>query len=85
MNYIQMAGIMESCERNPIHRQHIHEFIELVEQMIKELVPQLIKEEMEKIYDVLVAIKTQINGKDVDFPDVKDYIIEQIAKEFKGR
>ena len=85
MNYIQMAGIMESCERNQIHRQHIREFIELVEQMIKELVPQLIKEEIEKIYDVLVAIKTQINGKDVDFPDVRDYILEQIAKELKGR
>ena len=80
-----MAGILESNEKNQIHRQHIHEFIELVEQMIKELVPKLIKEEMEKIYDVLVAIKTHINGKDVDFPDVKDYIIEQIAKELKGR
>ena len=85
MNYIQMAGIMESCEKNSIHRQHIREYVMLVEQMIKDIVPQLIKEEIEKIYDVLVAIRTQINGKNVDFPDVREYILEQIAKELKGR
>lgn len=84
MNYIQMAGIIESNETNPQHRQHIWEFTTLCEQCVKDLTPQIVREELTNMDSELwVKIQTQINGRNVDFPDVREYIRKMIIEELK--
>lgn len=84
MNYIAMAGIIESNSKNPQHWEHVREFVMLGEQMIRDLVPQLLKEELARTYlDLLVKIQTQLNGRDVDFPDVIEYIKSTIEAELQ--
>lgn len=84
MNYIQMAGILESNEKNPHHWQHIMEFTTLCEQCVRDLTPQIVKEELTNMDSELwVKIQTQINGRDVDFPDVREYIRKMIEEELR--
>ena len=84
MNYIQMAGMLDSCEPNPAHREHIWQFTQLCEQCVRDLTPQVVREELENIDSKLwVKIQTQINGRNVDFPDVREYIREVIIEELK--
>lgn len=84
MNYIQMAGILESNEKNPQHWQHIKEFTTLCEQCVRDLTPQIVKEELTNMDSELwVKIQTQINGRNVDFPDVREYIREMIEEELR--
>lgn len=84
MNYLTMAGIMECNEENPIHREHIIQYTHLIEQAIRDLTPQIIKEELANMdVDMLVRIQTQINGRNVDFPDVREYIRKMIEEELR--
>lgn len=84
MNYIQMAGVLDSCEPNPAHREHIWQFTQLCEQCVKDLCPQIVKEELANMDSELwVKIQTQINGRNVDFPDIREYIREMIIEELK--
>lgn len=84
MNYIQMAGIIESNETNPQHRQHIWEFTTLCEQCVKDLCPQIVKEELANMDSELwVRIQTQINGRNVEFEDVKAYLRKMIEEELR--
>lgn len=84
MNYIQMAGIIESCEENPKHREHVWQFTQLCEQCVKDLCPQIVKEELANMDSELwVRIQTQINGRNVEFEDVKAYLRKMIEEELR--
>ena len=84
MNYLTMAGLMECMEENPAHREHIIQYTHLIEQAIKDLTPQILKEELAKMdVDMLVKIQTQINGRNIDFPDVREYIRRMIEEELR--
>lgn len=48
MNYSLYLGALYAMSDNPIHRQHIEEFHELVQLMIEDLVPPIVEREMEK-------------------------------------
>lgn len=76
--------MMLSEAKSQEHERHIYEFHDLVIAMLRELVPQMIKEELAKTYiDLLVKIQTQLNGRDVDFPDVIEYIKDTIEAELQ--
>lgn len=86
MDYRTMAGMMLSNEKNPQHWQHIIEFAAMCEQAIRDLTPQIVREELAKLkIDLPVQIQTQINGQKKDFPDVAEYIIECVANELSKR
>ena len=48
MNYPLYLGSLYAMSDNPIHRQHVEEFHELVRLMIEDLVPPIVEREMEK-------------------------------------
>ena len=84
MNYIQMAGILESNEKNPQHWEHIRDFTILCEQCVRDLTPQIVKEELANMDSELwVKIQTQINGRNVDFPEIRQMIRDMIMEELK--
>ena len=85
MSYSAGMAMMVSEAKSREHERHIYEFHDLVLAMIQELVPQIVKEELTQTYlDLLVKIQTQINGRDVDFPDVIAYIKDIIETELQN-
>lgn len=75
---------MLSESKSSIHDEHIIQFHDLVISMLNELVPAMIREELARITtDLIVKIQTQINGRNVDFPDVIQYIKDTIEEELR--
>lgn len=84
MSYLQIMTSMIGGAP-PIHEQHVYEQVELTKAMIDELVPPLVEKLLrEKYLDLIVKIQTQINGKDVSFDDVKEYIMNIVFEELKS-
>lgn len=84
MSYYAGMTMMLLEAKSPEHERYIYEFHDLVIAMLRELVPQMIKEELAKTYiDLLVKIQTQLNGRNVDFPDVIEYIKDTIEAELQ--
>lgn len=84
MSYLQNVTAMIGGAP-PIHEQHVYEQVELTKAMINELVPPLIEQVLrEKYLDLVVRIQTQINGENVSFDDVKEYIMKIIYEELKS-
>ena len=83
-SYLQYMTELIGMSKSEQHIEHIYEFHAMVYQMIQELVPQIVRNELANIdKDLLVKIQTQINGKDVDFEDVRNYIREIIEDEIR--
>lgn len=84
MNYLAGFTMMLSEAKNPEHERHLYEIHELVLAMINQLVPEIVKQELATTYlDLLVKIQTQLNGRNVDFPDVVEYIKDTIEAELQ--
>ena len=84
MNYIQMAGILEGLEENPAHKEHVWQFTQLCEQCIKDLCPQIVKEELANMdKDLIINLKTQINGRNYDFPEIRRFFREMLEDELR--
>lgn len=84
MSYLQNVTSMIGGAP-PIHEQHVYEQVELTKAMIDELVPPLVEKLLrEKYLDILVKIQTQLNGKDVDFSQVRDYVMKIIFDELRS-
>lgn len=84
MSSLSVMTEMLSEAKESIHARHIEQFYIMCQSLILEMVPQLIKNELDNIEtDLLVKIQTQINGRDVDFPDVRQYIRDMIENEIK--
>ena len=80
MSYLALMTSMCSEAKNPEHERHIYEMEAMVRMMINELVPPLV----EKLtLDTLVKIQTQLNGKNVDFPDVRAYVEDKLRDEIQ--
>ena len=83
-SYLQYMTELIGMSKSPQHIEHIYEFHAMVYQMIQELVPQIIRKELANMdNEMLVKIQTQINGRDVSFDDVKNYIREIIEEEIR--
>lgn len=88
MSYLATMTTLLSENKNPQHEAHIYAFEAMARQMIFELGPQMVRQELANTYlDLLVKIQTQINGRNVDFPDIIEYIKniieEELQKELK--
>lgn len=57
------------------HPQHDKELMEMVDIKIRQQVPQMIKDEIKQ---VIVDLRTTLNGKYVDNSNIKQAIIEEI-------
>ena len=85
MSAMNLMTLMLSEAKETIHQRHIEEYYMLCCELIKEMVPQLIKQELSNIEtDLWVKIQTQINGKNIDFPDIRNYIRQMIEDEIKN-
>ena len=84
MSSLSIMTTMLSESKDSIHERHIEQFYLMCQSLILEMVPQLIKNELNNIESELwVKIQTQINGRDVDFPDIRKYIRDFIESELK--
>lgn len=84
MKSLGIMTTMLSENDSPIHEQHIISFYMMCQELIREMVPELVKQELERTYlDLIVKLRLILEGKEMSFPDVKDYIMSEIEKEFK--
>lgn len=84
MSAMGIMTTMISEAKESVHARHIEEFYLLCQALINESVPQLIKNELANMdSELLVRIQTQINGRNIDFPDVRQYIREIIEDELR--
>ena len=75
---------MYSEAKDTIHERHITEYYILCKTLIKEMVPEIVKQEMANTEsDLWVRIQTQLNGKDIDFPEIREYIRQMIEEELR--
>lgn len=85
MSYLQTMTQMLASNDSIEHERHIYEIHQMVYEMIQELVPAIVKEEMaSNIHNVMVKIQMDFDGKKVDFKDIRDYINSEIEKALKN-
>lgn len=84
MSAMGIMTTMISEAKESIHARHVEQFYLMCQALINESVPQLIRNELANMdSDLLVKIQTQINGRNIDFPDVRQYIREIIEDELR--
>lgn len=84
--YLQTMTRLLSEAKNPQHERHIYEFEEMVRQMIEELVPPIVERTLETNYlDLLVKLRMVIEGKEVYFSQVADYVKKEIENILKSK
>lgn len=84
MSYLATMTTMLSEAKDTIHERHIIEQELMMRQMIEELTPQIVKQELATMdSELLVKIQTQLNGKDMDFPEIRIIIRQMIEEELK--
>lgn len=71
---------MLSDTKNPEHERHIYEIHSMVLEMIKELVPPLVRECYNEIN---VDVSTYLNGRSVSGEGLREYIREIIIDELR--
>ena len=85
MSSLGTLTTLAAQEKSVVHEEHLYQIYQMVSEMIQEQVPLLIEKELKAKYlDLLVKIQTQLNGKDVDFPEVRDYIMNLIFEELRN-
>lgn len=85
MSSLSVMTEMLSEAKESIHARHIEQFYIMCQSLILEMVPQLIKNELNNIEtDLWVKIQTQINGRNIDFPEIRQYIMDMIEREIKN-
>lgn len=84
--YLQTMTTLLSENKNPQHEQHIYEFEAMVRQMIEELVPQIVEKTLETNYlDLWLKLRMVMEGKEVYFSQVADYIEKEIINILKNK
>lgn len=84
MSAMGIMTTMISEAKESVHARHIEEFYLLCQALINESVPQLIKNELANMdSELLVRIQTQINGRNIDFPEIRQYVREIIEEELR--
>jgi len=87
---LEYLTLLQSEENNPYHSNHVEEFYNLCSMMIEDKVPEIVKQEIDKLkeYDITAHVQTTINGKPHDFEDVREYVrkvvVEEVIKAFKN-
>lgn len=75
---------MLSENSNPQHERHITAFYLMAKELIREMVPEIVKQTLNDTYfDLWVKLRMIIEGKEVYFNDVADYIIKEIERTLK--
>ena len=70
-------------EENPYHRQHIAEFSAMIDDRIRAIVPQMIKEQQE---DFQLNIQAYMNGRQINSnKDFMKGVKDAIMKVLKGK
>jgi len=81
MSYLATMATLISEAKNQIHESHIYEFEYMVRQMIEELTPKIVKETLLDTYmELYVKIKMLLDGKEVSFDDINEYIMNEIQE-----
>ena len=80
MSYLGTMTTMLSDSKNPEHERHIYEIHSMVLEMIKELVPPLVRECYNEIN---VDVSTYLNGRSVSGEGLREYIREIIIDELR--
>ena len=84
--YLQTMTQLISETKNPQHERHIYEFVKMVDEMIEEKVPQIVERVMQENYmDILVKLQMILDGREVNFEQVSDYIINEIRNIIKSK
>lgn len=84
MSSLGIMTEMLSENSNPQHERHITYFYYMAQELIREMVPEMIKQEIANIdTDLWVKIQTQLNGRNIDFPEIRAYIREMIEDELR--
>lgn len=82
MNYFSKMTIMLSEAKNYDTEQFIYDMVILVNQIIEEKIPLLVREELKKVQDdLIVNVKTYINGKQTDLTNFESIIRKEIDNE----
>lgn len=86
MSYLATMANLLSESKSSIHEQHIYEFEAMVRQMIEELVPPLVIKTLKDTYmDIMVKLRMELEGREVYFNDVAEYIYKEIEKALKQK
>lgn len=82
MNYFSKMTTMLSEAKNYDTEQFIYDMVILVNQIIEEKIPLLVREELKKVQDdLIVNVKTYINGKQTDLSNFESIIRKEIDNE----
>ena len=84
--YLQTMTTLLSENKNPQHEQHIYEFEAMTRQMIEELVPQIVEKTLQTTYfNLWVKLRMVMEGKEVSFSQVTDYVMNEIENILKNK
>ena len=82
MNYFSKMTTMLSEANNYDTEQFIYDMVILVNQILEEKIPLLVREELKKVQDdLIVNVKTYINGKQTDLTNFESIIRKEIDNE----
>ena len=80
-SYIQMLTLMISEAKNQKDAQHLYDIHDLIQQMIAELVPPLVKQCFEEIS---IDVQTRLNGKPNDLTGLKKDITKMLIEKLNS-
>lgn len=84
MSYLSTMTSMLSESQGREHERHIYDYERLTREMIEELVPQIVEKTLNKTYmELWLKLKMVLEGKEVYFKDVADYVIDEIKNELE--
>ena len=82
MNYFSKMTTMLSEAKNYDTEQFIYDMVILVNQILEEKTPLLVREELKKVQeDLIVNVKTYLNGRQIDLSNFESIIRKEIDNE----